>query len=142
MGPNRAIVAAILSVALEVHATHAFVSPSFQPLLRSSTSFKTCPTTYKAPAASVELRGPRKATFHSSVQMMTAAVAENPLLALGVFPQFNEIKAEQVVPGFTQIIQSCDDDLAAFEAELQKNDFTVEISSFLGKLEALSDGQH
>jgi len=70
---------------------------------------------------------------------MSTAVAENPLLALEVFPQFNDIKAEQVVPGFEQIIQDCDQKLANLEAELEKSDYTVEIGSFLSKLEALSD---
>lgn len=138
MASRRTIVAAILSVALEVRSAHAFAPNTFQPLLRSSTATKTCNLAAKFPAASLRPTQLRQARSAIPLRMMST-VTENPLLALDTFPQFNSIKAEQVVPGFTKIIQDCDDKLAALEADLEKKDYVVEINSFLSTLEALSD---
>eukprot|EP00286_Rhodomonas_abbreviata_P022876 CAMPEP_0181314246 /NCGR_PEP_ID=MMETSP1101-20121128/14708_1 /TAXON_ID=46948 /ORGANISM="Rhodomonas abbreviata, Strain Caron Lab Isolate" /LENGTH=710 /DNA_ID=CAMNT_0023421311 /DNA_START=337 /DNA_END=2469 /DNA_ORIENTATION=+ len=70
---------------------------------------------------------------------MSTAASENPLLNCPVFPRFDEIKAEHVVPATKQLIADNEKSLATLEGELTAKEYKMDVTELINKLEALGD---
>ena len=94
-------------------------------------------------APSVRLRGGRDQPF--TVQASAAApVAEtstkmNPLISLEMFPRYDLVSAEHVLPAMQELIKDAEGSLAKLEARLKESGYQMKCSEFLGEVEKLSD---
>jgi len=67
------------------------------------------------------------------------ADSENPVLSCPVFPRFDAIKAEHVVPGIKKLIGDNEKMLSDLEEELKSKDYKMDVLALIEKLEVLGD---
>uniref|UniRef100_A0A7S0E0D4 oligopeptidase A n=1 Tax=Hanusia phi TaxID=3032 RepID=A0A7S0E0D4_9CRYP len=128
----------------------AFINFALRPLSRLSgcKAFRSVGRIFPnkfVQASSVRLRGGRDQPF-SSLQASAAAataaepsMSTNPLVSLEMFPRYDLVSAEHVLPAMQQLIKDAEGSLEKLEAKLKENEYQMKCVEFLAEVEKLSD---
>lgn len=81
----------------------------------------------------------RGGSDRSTSTAASMADSENPVLSCPVFPRFDAIKAEHVVPGIKKLIGDNEKMLSDLEEELKSKDYKMDVLALIEKLEVLGD---